>query len=375
MAAAPGDCALLPPVPKTQALRILFVVPGALVGAHLVFVRREAEALRAAGHQVEVFGFDNRSYLPWHYARQWGELRGALRRAKPDVVHAQFGKFNALLAACAAGRVPLVITFRGTDINRNTRYSSLRSAAGLAASQLAAFAAQGIVCVSREIRSKIWARHARASIVLPTGVDLRTFVPGERLAARLQLGYGADERIVLFNAGRNPAVKDPELAAAAVGEARRQVGDLRFVVLDGTAQPDDVPRYMNAADCLLVTSKTEGSPTVVQEAMACNLPVVSVDVGDVRERLEGVGACAVVERDAAALGAAMAALLRAPRRSDGRMHAAELDVQVIAAQLADFYRMALNKRSLANVLSRGFRRTALRIRKELASFSPDDQRR
>src|SRR6185295_9487775 len=116
------------------------------------------------------------------------------------------------------------------------------------------------------------------------------------------------------------------------------VDRLRLVVLDGSAPPDEIPHYMNAADCLLVTSKTEGSPTVVQEAMACNLPVVSVVVGDVRDRLRGVDACAVVRsRDASDLGAALAEVLRAPRRSDGRAHAAALDVAAVAARLARFY--------------------------------------
>jgi glycosyltransferase involved in cell wall biosynthesis len=311
-----------PPAP----FRILFVSPGVLAGAHLVFVRREAEALRAAGHQVDVFHFHNDSYLPWRVAGEVRKLRGEIRRARPDLVHAQFGKFNALVAALAAGNTPLVITFRGTDINRNTRYTWLRSAIGLAASQLAAFAAQGLICVSREIRSKVWARRRRPSIVVPTGVNLRTFVPLDRRIARERLGFGPDEKIILFNAGKNPAVKDPELASAAVAEAGRRVENLRFVVLDGTAAPEEVPVYMNAADCLLVTSRTEGSPTVVQEAMACNLPVVSVDVGDVRERLAGVAHCAVLPgRDAAALGEALAAVLREPlrrksarRRSVGR---------------------------------------------------------
>ena len=53
-------------------------------------------------------------------------------------------------------------------------------------------------------------------------------------------------------------------------------------------EPARVPDLMNAADCLLVTSDAEGSPTMVQEALATNLPVVSVDVGDIAERLEGV---------------------------------------------------------------------------------------
>lgn len=301
------------------------------------FVRREAEALRAAGDEVEVFGFDNRSYRPGRFIGQLACLRAAVRRFKPDVVHAQFGKFNALLAAFAGA--PLVITFRGTDINRNTKYSLLRSAFGLGASQLAGFFANGIVCVSQEIRSKVWACRWRPSILLPTGVDLKIFQPMDRAAARQRLGYGVRERVVLFNAGRNPEVKDPELAQAAVADAVTRIGEIRFVVLDGGALPEDVPVYMSAADALLVTSRTEGSPTVVQEAMACNLPVVSVDVGDVRERLEGVQRSKVVaSRSPAALGCALAQILLDERRSDGRAHAAALSVGAIAARLADFYR-------------------------------------
>jgi glycosyltransferase involved in cell wall biosynthesis len=183
---------------------------------------------------------------------------------------------------------------------------------------------------------------------VPTGVDLRLFTPADRAAARRRLGYAADERVVLFNAGRNPAVKDPDLARAAVAQARHLVGEMRFVVLDGSARPEEVPVYMNAADVLLVTSLTEGSPTVVQEAMACNLPVVSVDVGDVRERLQGVAACeVVVRRDPNELGNALAAVLLAAKRSDGRTHAAALGVEAIAERLAEFYRLALGRTAQA----------------------------
>jgi len=319
-------------------MRILFVAPGAAVtdpkGAHMPFVRREADALRAAGHEVEVHGFDNRSYV--HLLREWRRLRAAVRRHRADVVHAQFGKFTALIAAFAGA--PMVVTFRGTDINRNTKYSAARSALGLGASQLAAFFAGGIVCVSREIRDKVLASRWRPTLLLPTGVDLKTFRPMQRAAARRRLGFGAGEKIVLFNAGKNRDVKDPALAEAAVAAARSKLKQLRFVVLDGTAAPGDVPLYMNAADVLLLTSRSEGSPTVVQEAMACNLPVVTVDVGDVRERLEGVAECEVVSgREPAALGLALARVLSAQRRSDGRAHAAELGVEAIAERLAELY--------------------------------------
>ena len=48
---------------------------------------------------------------------------------------------------------------------------------------------------------------------------------------------------------------------------------------------------MNACDALLFVSMYEGSPNIVKEALACNLPIVSVAVGDVAERLEGVAGC------------------------------------------------------------------------------------
>jgi glycosyltransferase involved in cell wall biosynthesis len=319
-------------------MRVLFVTPAEPAGPHLPFVRREAHALRNAGHRVEMFAFDDRSCPPAYFFARAAELRAAVRRFRPDVVHAQLGRMNALAAACgAAGLAPLVVTFRGADIDRHTRYSALRSALGVVASQLAALLASGIVCASRGIRDRVLARRWRPTLVLASGVDLNSFAPGDRAAARSRLGFGVDERIVLFVSGRNPAVTDPELAGQAVEDARRRAGALRVVVLDDSLPPEDVPHYMNAADCLLVTSKTGGSPAAVQEAMACNLPVVSVDVGDVRERLDGVSECAVVARCPIALGMAVAELLRAPRRSDGRRHAAELGIEALASRLAEFY--------------------------------------
>ncbi len=55
--------------------------------------------------------------------------------------------------------------------------------------------------------------------------------------------------------------------------------------------------YLNATDVLLLTSKWEGSPNVIKEAMACNCPIVSTNVGDVKWLLDGVEGCFITTND------------------------------------------------------------------------------
>src|SRR4029079_13851520 len=94
-----------------------------------------------------------------------------------------------------------------------------------------------------------------------------------------------------------------------------------------------MPLYYRAADALLCASLSEGSPNVVKEALACNLPVVSTPVGDVPERLKGVYPSAVVARDAHSIGEALVQILLERRRSNGREHVASLDLDSIEAPL------------------------------------------
>jgi glycosyltransferase involved in cell wall biosynthesis len=79
--------------------------------------------------------------------------------------------------------------------------------------------------------------------------------------------------------------------------------------------------------------------------MACNLPVVSVDVGDVRERLNGVSESYVVGRDVRELGSALARILRGRHRSNGRDAVQGLAVARFNDQLAAIYRSALKRHS------------------------------
>jgi len=319
---------------------VLFVIPGLADGppSSMIFARRQTEVVQAMGVRTSVFFLRSRT-SPWKVLREFQRFRAQVRVERPQVIHAHYGTVTALFSALGAGSIPLVITYRGSDLNPIPRSEHLRAAVGRFFSQLAALRAARIVCVSSQLRARLWWRRRRVT-VLPSGVDPRVFRGANRAAARQPLGWNLEDRVILFNAGVDPRNKRLDLAEAAVRAARAQVPAVRLEILDGRQDPSRIPALMNAADCLLVTSDAEGSPTVVQEALASNLPIVSVDVGDVAERIRGVRNTCIAARDPGALGQALAALVAQPLRSDGRSRIADFSAQSIALELCRLYREA-----------------------------------
>jgi glycosyltransferase involved in cell wall biosynthesis len=320
-------------------MRVLFVIPGEAQGHSMIFARRQARALALEGIEVECFHLRSRT-APVMLVREYFRLRGHIARFNPWLVHAHFGTVTAMLAALAAGRRPLAITYRGGDLNRSPSTGAARAWLGRLLSQLAALRAGLIVCVSERLRERLWWKREGAA-VLPSGVDDERFRPEPRDQARARLGWPPGERVVLFNAGRDPRNKRLDLALEAAAAARRRWPHLRLQILDGEVDPERVPMLMNASDCLLVASDTEGSPTVIQEALACGVPIVSVDVGDAVERLDGVANTWIVERDAESLGRALAEVTAAPLRTSGPAVAGAVSLGHITRRLCQLYQETL----------------------------------
>ncbi len=327
--------------PAATSPRVLFVIPGEEEGALFVFAKREVAAVMKLGVQGRVFYLCSRT-SPWMLLREAIRFRKEIARFRPNLIHSHYGSMTALFAVM--GRpTPIIVTYRGRDLNpwllSNTP-AGIREGAARLLSQLAALGACRIICVSEELHSRLWWKRSVAEVI-PSGIDAELFVPSSRDAARTRLGWRADEKILLFNAGRSPERKRLDLARAAHKFAQELVGEVRMVVLDGYVEPELVPIYMNAADCLIQTSDSEGSPNIVKESIACNLPVVSVDVGDTRDRLSGLEGCCITERDAAKLGAAVAEVLRKGERINGYESVRDVSLAVTALRVREVYRGVL----------------------------------
>jgi glycosyltransferase involved in cell wall biosynthesis len=124
-------------------------------------------------------------------------------------------------------------------------------------------------------------------IVIPCGVDLNVFKPYDRDEARARLGWPKDKCLILFPFEPARLVKRYDLAKAAVEQVVQDGVDAELITVF-SVENHEMPWYYSAADAMLLCSDREGSPTSIKEALACNLPVVATDVGDVQEITRGI---------------------------------------------------------------------------------------
>jgi glycosyltransferase involved in cell wall biosynthesis len=156
----------------------------------------------------------------------------------------------------------------------------------------------------------------RAAHVIPCGVDLELFKPMDKEQCRRLLGLSPGRDLVLFVGILRPE-KRLDIIEAAVEILRQDRADVELVVATGLPH-DRIPLYMNACDVLALASDHEGSPVVIKEAMACNLPIVSVDVGDVAQVIGDTGGCHLCRRDPEDMARKLGIVLNQGARTEGR---------------------------------------------------------
>lgn len=323
----------------SRKLRVVAVIPGTADSpVSMIFAKREVDALRDYGVEVRKFFLKSRTSLPI-LVGEWRRLRREIDSFKPDVIHCHYGTMTAFLTVFATA-LPVVVTYRGSDLNPVPSVGMFRTMLAHFLSQIAAIRACRIVCVSRELAARLVYGGSKVTVI-PEAIDLKIFQPIPRNEARLKLGWTHDAPVVLFNAGASPKVKRIDLCEMAMAVARKKNAGIKLVVMHGDVPPADVPLYHNASDVLLVTSDFEGGPTIVQEAIACGLPVISVVVGDVPQKLNEVFPSRIVERSPEAIATALLEIIALRTRSNGpEVAIRQFSNEIVAPKLVNVLRMA-----------------------------------
>lgn len=254
------------------------------------FIWEYVRALQEAGIHVDVFHFKGQGN-PLNYLRAWITIRKSDLWQKADILHAHWGQ-SAILGLFS--RKPMVVTFHGSDlhgiVNQNGKYS-IKGKLLVAVSKWLSKKADQVVVVSERMK-KLIPEDVQSIEVIPMGIDTAIFRPLDQAECRYRLGLDPDTRYILFASDPKRREKRYQLALEATNFLNAEQTAQKVELLVVNNQPHyKMPEYLNACDVLLLTSSHEGSPVIIKEALACNLPVVSVDVGDVSERISGIKGC------------------------------------------------------------------------------------
>lgn len=260
-------------------MKILFVfsgnnsVPGkssGLTGGAKKNPGHQGDSLIAMGYDVHYYQITGRGFLG--YLKNIPKIRKEIKKGKYDIIHAHYS--YSAIAASLAGTQRMVVSLMGSDtFSSHLMLMIIRL--------FCRFRWSRIIVKTEEMAARI---KSRKVTVLPNGVNTELFRPIDKGEARKELGL-PDRKIVLFAADPSRPEKNYKLASDAIHRLGRE-DTILLPVCD--APHNLMPYYMNAADVLLLTSFWEGSVNVVKEAMACNLKVVSTDVGDVKKNTEGL---------------------------------------------------------------------------------------
>jgi glycosyltransferase involved in cell wall biosynthesis len=324
-----------------RALIVTNMYPTPTVPDTGTFVAAQVESLRGAGVHVDLLHLTRNRSGRRVYRDLSRRVATAVQATQPDVVHVMYGGVMADITTRAIRDRPVVVSFCGTDLLGGRTVGTCSRLAlryGVFASRRAARRAAGIVVKSRNLfdalpssvdRTRVW--------IIPNGIDFSRFRPRDRSECRRELGWEQSRKHVLFPAVSTRPEKRFALAQAAVA-ALNGAGSVELHALSGVPNAE-VPVWMNAADVVVLTSTHEGSPNAVKEALACNVPVVSVDVGDVRDRVVGIEGCFIAEATPEDLAAKLAMVFARSRPVEAREHVAELSLQSVAERLQDVYQL------------------------------------
>jgi glycosyltransferase involved in cell wall biosynthesis len=341
-------------VTSRESIKILQIVIGLEVGGAELMLKRLVEShhgnvnyrhtvvslmgigkvgaqLQRLGIEVHALGMRSTLDIP----RVMWKLVRMIRASRPDVVQTWMYHADLLggLAARLAGNRNVIWGIRTTDVaaggNRATVFVRQLCA------WLSRFVPRAIVCAAdASRRSHIEVGYdAQRMVIVPNGFDLSRLVakPEQRDALRLQCGLGAGVVAVGY-LGRFHPHKDQANFVRAAGLIARLHGNARFLMvgrgldvnnaqlaqwISATGYADrfvllgertDVPVCLAAMDLFCLSSRTEGFPNVVAEAMTMGLPCVVTDVGDAAMLVADAGVV-VPKEDSAALAAGLGQLL------------------------------------------------------------------
>lgn len=292
----------------------------------------QGQSLRKIGVEVIYYDVIGKGYLG--YLLNVKKIRSYIKYYKPDIIHAHYSN-KGILSLLTCTNIPIVVSLMGSDV--------------LAGSIIHSYLLH--ICTkiwdTTIVKSKelfVVLNIKKNVVVLPNGIDFDVFLPVEKNEAMHKIGWNPTLINILFCSDPQRKEKNYDLAEKALQHLDPYKYPYKIHFLKNILIPE-MKYYYSAADVLLMTSLYEGSPNVIKEAMACNCPIVSTDVGDVKEVLAHTAGCYVTSSDAKDIyEKIILAMQYSEQRTQGRENVKHLDSNIVAGKLYTIYNNLLKNK-------------------------------
>ena len=327
-------------------MKILLVHSGNAVGgdsSKYTFVREQGEELRNLGCEIAYYAVVGKGMMG--YLRNVKPLRKKIQEFQPDIVHAHYGLCGMVAILAARKKVPVVVTCHNGETL--TKYGNIISS-------LAIRRADYTICVAQHIYDKLYLK-PKPYMIQPCGIDLKDLPLVDKAVAQKEMNLSPDKINILFGGSFSNARKNAPLAHAAIAILEKE--NLKLETINHKSFPinliemkgfnrQQVAMLLNGCDMLLLPTKSEGSPQVLKEAMACNCPIVATDVADIAYLLQGVTNSYVTTFDPSDVADKIKRVIECGERTNGRerINELKLDNPFVAETIKGIYESVLAKR-------------------------------
>lgn len=296
-----------------------------------ILTKNQIESLEKIGVKIDLFLINNIKN-PIKYFKSIGEIREKINDSKYDFIHFHYGGALGFMGIFL-NHQNKIISICGSDIlihGKNTK-SVLTSIL----TKISVRFYKKIIVKSENLRNSIPKSQQNRTYIIPNGVDTIKFFE-KKLTKKKTFD-------ILFHEGsKNKKIKNFELAKKTIELLKIKIPNLKFKVISDLPHYK-LPKLLQHSDCLLVTSFHEGSPNIVKESLAVNTPIVSVDCGDVKQRLKNTNLGGVSKKyDEVELCDLIYGIYTSKKKYNGRdiFYEQKLDSNSIARKLKEIY---LNK--------------------------------